>query len=410
MKLELKIAINYIASNRKKRGISFVSGFAIAGIILATTALITTLSVMNGFHDNIRNSILNTMHHGYITSTNNEIEDWEKEINKIKASDGIVNASAYIENFALIASLSSSNGAIIRGILTDADDNQELQQNIKYGKLELPYDKNKIIIGIGIANKIKAIIGEEVSVIVPVQQNGILTPQIYNFEIAAIFDTGITKYNNSLAFINLHHAQKLFNMQNNINAIKIKVDDIFNADKIILKAAKSTNIKNYITIDWMQENVNFINAVNLEKRMIRIILFLIIAIATFNIVSITLITVKNKRIDIALLRTIGMTPKRIVMVFFYQAVLIGLIGIIIGLFCGLLLAYNIQEVVAFIENIFNFKLLTNNAFYTTQLPSVVKFSDVFSVLSGSFILVVLSSIYPAISAGKVQIAEVFRYE
>lgn len=412
MKIELKIANQYLISNRRKGFVSFISGFSIVGIILAITALITTLSVMNGFHDDIRNRILNTMHHGYITTEYNKINDWEKEITKINSHSQIINSTPYVENFALITSAKASNGVLIRGILeqTETNDNEKLTNNIKYGELDLPDNKQTIIIGIGLFNSLKTAIGEYVTVIVPVRENDILIPTLHTFEVVGIFDSGLNQYNNSLAFINLYNAQKLFNMDNSISGIKIEVDDIFNADKIIADAASKTSIQDYIAIDWMQENVNFINAINLERKMVRIILFLIITIAIFNIVSIVFITVKSKRIDIAILRTIGMTPKRIVTIFIYQGIIIGLIGIIIGICCGLLVAYNIQDIVYFIENLFNFKLLPGNSFYANTLPSSVKLIDVLNIALGSFILVIFASIYPATKAGKVQIAEVFRYE
>ena len=412
MSVEFQISNQYLRSNRKKGFVSFISGVSMIGLILAVMALITVLSVMNGFHGELRNRVLDAISHGYITGNNQTLSNWEQLHTAINEQPHIVASSPYVEKFALMTSRSASQGVSVRGIVSELElETSKLLSDIKYGELLLSDDTKSTLIGIGLANSLGVGIGNSISLIAPSKNDiGMLIPKTEQFKIVGIFNAGLNEYNNALAFIHLNHAQALFSMDKRVSGIRLKVDDIFKADKISAEVVAVLGKEDYIAVDWMQQKRNFIRALNLEKQMIAIVLSLIIAVAAFNIVSMMVMVVTDKKSDIAILRTIGMTPRRIVKIFFYQAVSIGLIGIFIGVVLGLLLASNIEVVISTIESILGFQFFPTDVFYINRFPSEIKINDVINVTVGSFILVLIAAIYPARRAGKIQISEVLRYE
>ncbi len=412
MSVEFHISNQYLRSNRKKGFVSFISGVSMIGLVLAVMALITVLSVMNGFHSELRNRVLDAISHGYITGNDQTLTDWQQLHDAINEQPRILASSPYVEDFALMTSKGASQGVSVRGIVSKLElETSGLLGDIKYGELALSAGTKSTLIGVGLASSLGVGIGSSISLIAPSNNNaGMLIPKSERFKVVGIFNAGLNEYNNSLAFIHLNHAQALFSMDERISGIRLKVDDIFEADKISAEVVAAIGKQDYIAVDWMQQKRNFIRALNLEKQMIAIVLSLIIAVAAFNIVSMMVMVVTDKKSDIAILRTIGMTPRRIVKIFFYQAVSIGLIGIFIGVVLGLLLASNIEGVVSAIESILGFQFFPTDVFYINRFPSEIKMSDVANVAIGAFILVLIAAIYPARRAGKVQISEVLRYE
>ncbi|MDC9715395.1 MAG: FtsX-like permease family protein, partial [Gammaproteobacteria bacterium] len=256
------------------------------------------------------------------------------------------------------------------------------------------------------------IIGDKVTLLTPQLSVNILgmQPRFKRFTVTGIFDAGVAEYDNNLAFIDLNQAQLLYAMKGKVSGIRLKVDDLFNAKKITNEVIDTLNSGKYYGVDWTQQKANFIKALNLEKQMIGIILSLIIAVAAFNVVSMMVMVVTDKKADIAILRTIGMTPKRIVKIFFYQGVTIGIIGIIIGTILGVALALNIESVIGAIESILGFQFFPQDVFYINRFPSEIHLNDVITVAISAFILVVIASIYPAKRAGNLQISEVLNHE
>jgi len=411
MSVEFLISNKYLRSNRKKGFVSFISGVSMVGLILAVMSLITVLSVMNGFHEEITNRVLNTISHSYITESDDTLEDWEELRKKINSQEHIVASSPYVEDFALMTSKNASQGVSIRGILVDLESTtSSLLNDIKYGDLSLNEDDSSILIGVGLATLMGTGIGDQLTLIAPTRNSlGLLVPISKTFTVGGIFNAGLNEYNNGLAFIHLYDAQDLFTLGNEVTGIRLKVDDLFKANIITQETVKSLG-DGFYGVDWMQQKQNFMRALNLEKQMIAIILSLIIAVAAFNIVSMMVMVVTDKKTDIAILRTLGMTPKRIVRIFFYQGLSIGFIGILVGTVLGLLLALNIESVISGIETIIGFQFFPKDVFYINRFPSKILMSDVASIMIGAFILVIIAAIYPARRAGKVNISEVLRHE
>ncbi|SFV78975.1 Lipoprotein releasing system transmembrane protein LolE [hydrothermal vent metagenome] len=282
--------------------------------------------------------------------------------------------------------------------------------NIKSGNANLA--GANILIGSGLALKLGVNVGDKITLLTPEISSSIIgiQPRFKRFTLGGIFDAGINEYDNNLAFIHLNQAQKLYNMKSLVSGIRLKVDDLFEARRITNQVVKKLGNDRYYGTDWTQKKANFIKALNLEKQMIGIILSLIIAVAAFNIVSMMVMVVTDKKADIAILKTIGMTPKRIVKLFFYQGITIGIVGITFGVILGVLLSLNIESVVSGIESILGFQFFPKDVFYINRFPSEIHLSDVIKVAVGAFVLVILAAIYPAKRAGKVEIAKVLNHE
>ena len=411
MSVEFQISNQYLRSNRKKGFVSFISGVSMIGLILAVMSLITVMSVMNGFHEELTNRVLNAISHSYITGSDDTIESWDDIQIKINSNDRVIASSPYVEDFALMTSKSATQGVSVRGIIIDQESSTSvLLDDIKYGSLSLGEDQSSAIIGVGLATLMGTGVGDQITLIAPARNAlGILVPQSQSFVINGIFNAGLNDYNNGLAFIHLFDAQDLFTLGNKVSGIRLKVDDLFEANQITNEVVESLG-DGYYGVDWMQQQKHFIRALNLEKQMIAIILSLIIAVAAFNIVSMMVMVVTDKKSDIAILRTLGMTPKRIVKIFYYQGISIGLIGISIGTILGLLLAVNIESVISGIESIIGFQFFPKDVFYINRFPSKIMPSDVISIVIGSFVLVIIAAIYPAKRAGRINISEVLRHE
>ena len=411
MSVEFNISNQYLRSNRKKGFVSFISGVSMVGLIIAVMSLITVLSVMNGFHEELTNRILNTISQSYISGSDDTLENWDDLQKQINTRARVVASSPFVVDFALITSKTATQGVSVRGVLIDQESSTSaLLDDIKYGSINLDEDESSVLIGVGLATLMGAGVGDQITLIAPARNSlGALVPQSQTFTISGIVNAGLNDYNNGLAFIHLYDAQDLFTLGNKISGIRLKVENLFDANEITKDIVDSLG-SGYYGVDWMQQQKHFIRALNLEKQMIAIILSLIIAVAAFNIVSMMVMVVTDKKSDIAILRTLGMTPKRIVKIFYYQGISIGLIGISIGTILGLLLAMNIESVISGIESIIGFQFFPKDVFYINRFPSKILASDVISIILGSFILVIIAAIYPAKRAGKINISEVLRHE
>lgn len=411
MGIEFKISNQYLRSNRKKGFVSFISGVSIVGLVLGVMTLITVLSVMNGFHKELRDRVLGTISHSYITGYNGTVENWQTLQTKINQHSNVLNTSPYIQKYALINTAFGSQGISVRGIVPELEKKTSVVlDKMKFGSATL--SKSNILIGVGLATKLGVMVGDKVTLITPQLSVNIvgIQPKFKRFTVGGIFDAGVAEYDNGLTFIQLHQTQLLYTMKGKVSGIRLKVDDLFNAKKITNEVVNDLDSQQYYGVDWTQQKANFLQALNLEKQMIGVILSLIIAVAAFNVVSMMVMVVTDKKADIAILRTIGMTPKRIVKIFFYQGVTIGIIGIIIGVILGVALAFNIESVIGGIESILGFQFFPADVFYISRFPSEIHLNDVVTVAVGAFILVVFASIYPAKRAGKLQISEVLNHE
>ena len=411
MSVEFNISNQYLRSNRKKGFVSFISGVSMMGLILGVMTLITVLSVMNGFHKELRDRVLSAISHSTISEYGGTLNNWQELRLTINKNPQVIDSSPYIERYGLLSINGRAQGISVRGVDPDLEKNTSiLLDNITDGNSDL--EGSKILIGSGLALQLGATVGDKIILLTPEISASIIgiQPRFKRFTVSGIFDAGINEYDNNLAFIHLDQAQKLYSMKGLVSGIRLKVDDLFQAKEITNKVVKDLDSARYYGVDWTQKKANFIKALNLEKQMIGIILSLIIAVAAFNIVSMMVMVVTDKKADIAILRTIGMTPQRIVRVFFYQGLTIGVVGIVVGVILGIVLSLNIESVVSSIESMLGFQFFPKDVFYINRFPSEIHLIDVIKVAIGAFILVILASIYPAKRAGKIEISKVLNHE
>lgn len=411
MSIEFDISNQYLRSNRKKGFISFISGVSMVGLILGVMTLITVLSVMNGFHKELRDRVLSAISHSYISEHSGPLSDWQELQVKINQHPEVISSSPYIEKYALLNTTKGAQGISVRGIIPQLEKQTSiLLDKIKFGSSQLT--KSDILIGSGLSNQLGAQVGDKITLLTPELSSNIMgiQPRFKRFTVVGIFDAGINEYDNNLAFIQLSQAQILYSMKDQVSGIRLKVADLFQAKRITQEVTDKLGSDQYYGIDWTRQKANFIKALELEKQMIGVILSLIVAVAAFNIVSMMVMVVTDKTADIAILRTLGMTPKRIVKVFFYQGLTIGIIGITIGIILGILLSLNIETIVSGIEMILGFEFFPKEVFYINRFPSEIHLNDIINVAFGSFVLVILASIYPAKRAGKITIAKVLNHE
>jgi lipoprotein-releasing system permease protein len=411
MSVEFTISNQYLRSNRKKGFVSFISGVSMMGLILGVMTLITVLSVMNGFHKELRDRVLSAISHSTISEYGGTLNNWQELRLTINKNPQVIDSSPYIERYGLLSINGRAQGISVRGVDPDLEKNTSiLLDNITDGNSDL--EGSKILIGSGLALQLGATVGDKIILLTPEISASIIgiQPRFKRFTVSGIFDAGINEYDNNLAFIHLDQAQKLYSMKGLVSGIRLKVDDLFQAKEITNKVVKDLDNARYYGVDWTQKKANFIKALNLEKQMIGIILSLIIAVAAFNIVSMMVMVVTDKKADIAILRTIGMTPQRIVRVFFYQGLTIGVVGIVVGVILGIVLSLNIESVVSSIESMLGFQFFPKDVFYINRFPSEIHLTDVIKVAIGAFILVILASIYPAKRAGKIEISKVLNHE
>ena len=415
---ELFVGMRYTRAKRKNHFISFISLTSMIGIGLGVAALIVVLSVMNGFQKELRTRILGVASHLEITGNNNQLSDWQNIAASSAKQQHVLASAPYITAQGMLSYGSGVQGAIIRGVLPAAEDKvADIGKHMKAGSLQdLRPGEFGIILGTDLAFALGAQIGDKVVVLAPQGQftpTGVV-PRLKQFTLVGLFQIGMYEYDAGLALINIDDAAKLYRMGDKVSGVRLKLDDLFDAPAISAAMSEqlnqSPNQSSYYVTDWTQQHANFFRAVQMEKRVMFIILTLIVAVAAFNIVSTLVMAVTDKRADIAIMRTFGASPSSIMVIFMIQGALIGVIGTVVGAFFGVLIALNISTIIPFIEGLFHVQFLAKDVYYISDLPSDLIWSDVSTIVILSFVLSLLATIYPSWKASKINPAEALRYE
>ena len=411
--LSLFIGFRYTRAKRRNHFISFITLSSFIGIAIGVWALITVLSVMNGFQSEIRDRILGMASHATISSINGTMTQWQSIDKKIEQQPHVEGSAPYILKEGMLTNASNVHGAVIRGIDPEEEKSvSEVSSHMVQGSYDaLNEVKYGIILGRYLARSIGAVVGSKVTMVTPsanVTPAGIM-PRLKRFTVVGIFEMGHNQYDANMALIHLRDAQTLFKMKGAVTGIRLKLDDLYNAPKISRQI--EANIDGYYrVIDWTQHHANLFRAINIEKTMMMIILSLIIAVAAFNIVSTLVIVVNDKQADIAILRTLGASPGTVMRIFISQGMIIGVVGTLLGVGTGILTAQNIETLVPALESLLGIKFLAPEIYLISDLPSEMKWSDVTITATISFGLTVLATIYPAWRASRIQPAEALRYE
>lgn len=416
---ELFVGLRYTRAKRKNHFISFISLTSMVGIALGVAALIVVLSVMNGFQSELRTRILGVASHLEITEASNQLSSWQGLASQIKSQPEVLASAPYVMAQGMLSYGQAVQGAIVRGVLP-AQENKvaDLGKHMKAGELtDLHAGDFSVVLGADLARLLGVGIGDKVVLMAPQGQftpTGVV-PRIKQFKVVGLFQIGMYEYDVGLALIHMDDAAKLYRMGENVSGLRLKLDDLFDAPAMSAKLMQSLNASSnsggqYFVTDWTQQHANFFKAVQLEKRVMFIILTLIVAVAAFNIVSTLVMAVTDKRADIAIMRTFGASPRSIMRIFIVQGALIGVIGTLVGAAIGVIIALNIDTIIPFIENLFQVQFLAKDVYYISDLPSKLEWDDVSSIVVMSFLLSLIATLYPSYKASQINPAEALRYE
>ena len=405
------IAYKYLRSKKSSRFTSIISKSSVIGISLGIAAIIVVMSIMNGFHSEMRDKILSMVSHVIVTEKNYTLKNWDKLKFKIDKNKLVLNSAPYVEGQAMISFDGNVHGIQLKGIIPEYEKNvTSLSDNIIEGDLNniglKPY---QISIGIDLAKKMNLSIGDKITLVIPRANTTLIgiVPRLKRFEVGSIFKFGMQQYDKNLVFIDINEAQILYDMGSNVTGLRLKLNDLFKVKKVSNFINSNFN-SDYIVIDWTMMNKNFFNALKMEKTMLMLLMFLIVLVATFNIISSLFMVVSEKKSDIAILKTIGMNSKNVMYIFILQGTFLGIAGIVLGLGIGLLISLNLDYVVAFIEYILGHSLLNSDIYMISTVPVKIEVQDLLYVSIISFVFALLSAIYPAINASKTKPAEVLK--
>ena len=401
---EWMIGLRYTLSRRKGRSdgfVSFISAMSMASIALGVMALIIVLSVMNGFQKEVRDKMLSVLSHAEVLSIGAPIPDWQKTAAELKKQQPeIIGAAPFLRGQGLLTSGTNVRGVQFNGIDPETESQvSDVAKNMKIGRLsDLKPGEFKIILGTDLARMLGVIPGEKVNVMVPQGQ----------FTVAGVFNSGHYEFDSAMSFINLTDAEKLMRTQTP-GGIRLKLSNMQDAPRV---AAELNNQMppGLLATDWSRQNRTWFAAVQVEKRMMGIILFLIVLVGAFGLVSSLVMTVNSKRSDIAILRTQGATRGSIMRIFMVQGAFIGTAGVLIGVGVGLLIACNVGSIVGAIEQLFGVQFLPKEIYFISAMPSDPRASDVIPIAVFSFLLALAATVYPSWRAANIQPAEALRYE
>ncbi len=411
---ELFIGLRYTRAKRRNHYISFISLISLLGITLGMTALITVMSVMNGFQEEIRTRILGVASHIQISGVNEKLSDWQGVANEAIKHSQVEAAAPYVSAQGMVSFNQIVRGVLVRGVLPSKEDKvADFSQMMINGKLNnLVSGEFGIVVGAELAQSLGASKGDKIVLISPQGQMtpvGVL-PRLKQFTITGIFKAGHFEYDSTLVLIHMADAQKLYRMESTqVSGVRLKLQDLFQSKQVVQELLPMISDTTFIS-DWTSQHANYFRAIQIEKRMLSLILALLILVAAFNIVSTLVMAVTDKQSDIAILRTLGASPRSIMKIFIIQGTLIGFLGTILGVLGGVLLAFNVDSVIASIEYLFNVQFLSREVYYISEVPSDPHLVDIVTVAILSFGLTILATIYPSYRASKVNPAEALRYE
>lgn len=410
---ELAVALRYVRSRNKNRFISFISLMSMAGIALAVAVLIIVLSVMNGFEVEVRDRILQVVPHGSITGLDGAIDDWPALLEAARGDPGAKGAARFVDGQAMLVSPAAIRGVQLRGI----EPAEELGVSalgtlMTEGELtSLRPGSFGIVLGRLLAAELGVRSGDRLILLVA---DGTTTPagvvpRLRRFTVTGVFDAGMYEFDRTLAFVHLADAQRLLRLGNAVSGIQLAVADPREAPEVVRRVAIGYGGGVYVT-DWTRQNQNFFRSIQLTRSIIFVILLLVVAVAAFNIVSTLVMVVRDKRGEIAILRTLGSSRASVLGVFVGQGALVGVAGTVAGVALGIIGALNVSGIARLIERIAGFRFLAPDVYFISELPSRLQAADVLQVAGIALLLGLVSTLYPAWRGATTAPAEVLRHD
>jgi len=412
--LELFVGLRYTRSKHKNNFISFISLASMLGILFGVLVLITVLSVMNGFEKEIQNRILSMISHVTVSGTDGLLSDWRKEQKRFVGQSSVIGSAPFIQKQVMISANGVPQGALIQGILPEEQHKvAKIAEHVIDGDFNsLKPRSYEIALGYGLAQHLGVLLGDKVTVItsqIRVTPAGMI-PRMKRFTVSSIYKVNMAEYDNFTAFIHIRDASKLFKTKDKVTGIRLNLDDSFKAP-LLAKQLQTEFGDQYKIEDWGTAHKTLLDVMRTERTVMFFFLFLIVLVAVFNLISTLVMVVNDKQADIAILRTQGMSASQIKRIFMVQGTIIGFIGAVLGTFFGVLLASNIEVIIAGVESLFNIQLMPPELFYSdSRIPSDIHPIQVVSIAVLAFVLAILATLYPASRAAKVQPAESLRYE
>lgn len=410
--LELFIGLRFLQARRRNQFVSFISMVSLVGVALGVAALIVVLSVMNGFEEEIRDRILGMTAHGSVSAANGASSDWVALRERALQEPFVLGAAPFVASEAMLASGPLLSPAQVRGVVPQLEVSvSEVAEKLRGATLDvLASGSQAILLGRNLAATLGVAPGDPVLMLVATPgESRMRLPRVRQFRVAGIIDAGHFEYDQSLALINIDDARRAFQLDQGVTGVRVKLDDIYQAPQRMAALQKKLGDE-FVVSDWTLEHVTYFRAIRMEKTVIFIILTLIVAVAAFNILASLVMVVMDKRADIGILRTLGLEGRRVMGSFITQGVAVGLLGTLIGIVFGVLLAANVESVVPFLERLFDFKLFPGDVFYISDVPSRLEWADVGIVGAAAFLLTVLSTLYPAWRASRIQPIDALRYD
>lgn len=416
---EWLVGWRYMRARRRNQFLSFIALISMIGIALGVAALITVLSVMNGFQRELQARILGVTAHVELSGPQGKVEDWRPLAARGEREPGVAGAAPYVVAQGMLSAGGGVRGLKVRGIDPEREGKvSDIGRHMRAGTLaELRPGEYGIVIGIDLAYALRARLGDRLTLITPqglVTPAGII-PRLRQFTVVGVFEVGMFEYDSGLALVHVADAQRLYRLGDAVSGVRLKLDDLMTARTIADRLAASLSSDPAIgagatVTDWTKTHASFFRAVQVEKNVMFVILTLIVAVAAFNIVSTLVMAVADKRADIAILRTLGAAPASIRRIFMIQGSLIGIIGALIGLAVGIVLALNVGRIVPTIERVLGARFFDPNVYYITSLPSELRTTDVLTVAVIAFVLSIAATLYPSYRAAQINPAEALRYE
>ena len=413
MRYELLVGLRYTRAKRRNRFIGINSLVSMIGIFVGVWALIVVLSVMNGFQKEVRTRILGVASHVQISSIDNRLPDWRSIAALAVQHPRVLATAPFVQAQAMLAAGQAVRGALVRGILPEEEDKvADIGQHMRSGSLaDLRPGEFGVILGADLARALGVLPGDKVALVAP---QGLVTPagvipRLKQFTVVGSFEVGMADADAGLALVHLRDAQTLYQLGDAVSGVRLRLDDLF-AARSVARELMARLPQNVFASDWTRSHANFFRAVEIEKRMMFIILTLIILVAAINIISTLVVAVTDKQADIAILRTLGAAPGSVMQIFIVQGMVIGIVGTLIGAGLGIVTALNIDVIVPAIESAFNIKFLSKDVYLIPELPSDLQAGDVGAIVLMALGLSFFATLYPSWRAARVNPAEALRYE
>jgi lipoprotein-releasing system permease protein len=412
--LPLMIGARYSRAKRRNGFISFISAISLVGIALGVWVLITVISIMNGFGNELRGRVLDVTSHVTISGQGGWLPEWQSLSKVLDDNPSVKGHAPYIYAQGLATHGSAVSGALVRGVLPEEEGKvSPIAEHVLLGTFaSLVPGKYNIVLGEGLADTLQVELGDKVTLISPQGQStpAGLMPRLRRFTVTGIFGgIGPDEFDQSLAYVHMIDAGKLYKARGQVSGVRVTLEDAYQARQVGAELAEAFSYQYYVD-NWTRQYKNFFRALEVERRMTFIVLFLIVAVAAFNIVSTLVMVVTDKRADIAILRTLGMSPNGVMGIFFVQGVTSGILGTLVGGILGVLTALNIGDIILFVENLVGYQLFPADVYIITDFPAELRWDDVVTIVIASIGVSMLATLYPAWRASKTHPAEALRYE